>query len=372
MPIGDKIRQARDRLRLTQAELAKRVGLPHAQTVSDIERGQRALKAAEVGRIARALHLDYWQLLAPEEERPPCIMWRKGAGVSKEVEQRFIQKCRQYRLVEDAVGLKQNRSLWTERFALQDGDPCLRARDIADRASREFNLGDRPASVLPGLLENEYGVKVWYFGLRDTGSSACAEADFGKAVLVDATEAPWRRNWDFAHELFHLLTWDETRQIWEHGNDEERDLTEKCADAFAASVLLPSDEVGGVFDKNLVNGTISYQAIVGLAREFDVSTEALLYRLVSLRRLDRSTVQEVLNDPEFRTLDRMSMAPKWWEPPELPERFVRTAFFAYKQGSLSRARLAEFLETNLLRLRDRLSEFGLHDESDYDKSLRAG
>ena len=136
-------------------------------------------------------------------------------------------------------------------------------------------------------------------------------------------------------------------------------------------MLLPSAEVGEVFDKNVVNGTISYRAIVGMAREFDVSTEALLYRLVSLRRLGREAVQGLLSDPGFRSLDRMSMPPKWWQPPELPERFVRTAFFAYKQGSLSRARLAEFLETDLLRLRDRLSEFGLHDESDYDKSLRA-
>lgn len=371
MRTGEKIRNAREKLGLTQAQLADRVGFSHAQTVSDIERGERALKAAEAGKIGRALYIDYWELLGAEEEqeeREPCVIWRMQAGMAGEAEQRFVKKCRQYRLVEEANGTTQNRVLWEEPFEIA-GDPYRRAREIAQRASREFNLGDRPASALPELLENEYNVKVWYFDLNDHGSSACTDADFGKAILVDAAEAPWRRNWDFAHEVFHLLTWQHSLRIWQEGSDDERELVEKCANAFAASLLLPSGEVAEVFDKNVEDGKISYRSLVEIAREFDVSTEALLYRLISLHRIPRETVQDLLSDERFRALDRKSMAPNWWQPPELPERFVRMAFFAYKQGDLSRARLAEFLETDLLRLRDRLEEFYFCDEFDYNQML---
>ncbi|MFP4027702.1 MAG: helix-turn-helix domain-containing protein [Candidatus Brocadiia bacterium] len=375
MEIGEKIRTARDKLGLTQAKLAEKVGLASAQTVSDIERGVRELKAAEAGRIARVLHLDYWDLALPdaqdaEQQQETRVIWRKNAGVSPEAEQRFLKKCSQYKLLEEAVGLQQNRSLFEESFDITDA-PYRQASTIARRASREFGLGDRPGPSLAEMLENEYNVKVWYFDLGSEGSSACANAEFGKGILVNATEAPWRRNWDFAHELFHLVTWSDTCSILENGAEENKELLESCANAFAAALLLPSEEVGGIFDKNVEDGEISYKTLVNIAREFEVSTEALLYRLHSLGRLSRKAIDDLLNDEEFRSLDRMSMPSKWWQPPELPERFARTAFFAHKEGKLSRARLAEFLETDLLRLPDKLEEYCLHNELDYNKTLCA-
>jgi len=42
----------------------------------------------------------------------------------------------------------------------------------------------------------------------EEGSAASAIGPFGPAILMNSKEAPWRRNYNFAHELFHLITWE--------------------------------------------------------------------------------------------------------------------------------------------------------------------
>src|SRR2546429_7171771 len=69
-----------------------------------------------------------------------------------------------------------------------------------------MNLGRVPATSLTKVLEEDFGVKIFY---REelSGSAASAGGGFGQAILMNSSEAPWRRNYNFAHELFHLLTW---------------------------------------------------------------------------------------------------------------------------------------------------------------------
>ena len=54
MPLPDRLRAARRRARLTQQQLADRLGL-HPMTVSQWERGLRSPTVATVGRLAAVL-----------------------------------------------------------------------------------------------------------------------------------------------------------------------------------------------------------------------------------------------------------------------------------------------------------------------------
>jgi hypothetical protein len=85
--------------------------------------------------------------------------------------------------------------------------------------------------------------------------------------------------------------------------------------------------------------------LIDVARDFDVSTEALVWRLVSLRFLSEDQARSRLAEPEFRRRDRMSMVRLWTQPPKgLPERYRRLVRMAYGKGVLSRIRAAEYLE----------------------------
>ena len=124
-------------------------------------------------------------------------------------------------------------------------------------------------------------------------------------------------------------------------------------------------------DRHGKEGKIGYLGLVQVARGFDVSTVALLWRLVNLGWLPEDKVNEIREAPEFKHLDRASRIGAWAQPPALPERFVRLAFLAYQDGKLTRPRLAELLQTSLVDLSERLMEYGFDDSQDYQTSVPA-
>jgi len=64
--IGQRVREARDRVGLTQAELAARLGWARA-TVSHVESGGRSVLAAELLPLALALDASVWELIGERE-----------------------------------------------------------------------------------------------------------------------------------------------------------------------------------------------------------------------------------------------------------------------------------------------------------------
>ena len=135
---------------------------------------------------------------------------------------------------------------------------------------------------------------------------------------------------------------------------ELKDKFEKLANFFASCLLLPAECVLSAFTERLKESKISYADLVEIAREFDVSTEALLWRLVNLRQIDADNARKVLADPAFRDVDRSTMLDKWWTPTDLSERYVRLCFLCFQKGQLSRAKLAELIGVSLAELRGKV------------------
>jgi transcriptional regulator with XRE-family HTH domain len=100
--LGSRIRDARIRLSYTQEDLAREAALSSSQIVSQIEKGEREVKAWELFNLARALMLEISQLLTTEEsELAVPVLWREAPSRDKEIiEAEFLKRCRQYALVE--------------------------------------------------------------------------------------------------------------------------------------------------------------------------------------------------------------------------------------------------------------------------------
>lgn len=369
--LGNRIRNARNRLSLSQAQLAEETGFSASQIISQIEKGERDVKAWELVNLAKALRIDVSQLLNLEEPKPLTpVLWRKDPETDKElIEAEFLQRCEQYALLEKLCDVVIKEELPTREVDYETLTYEY-AEGLGEEIREHFELGSRPASCLSGILEEKYGVKIWYENL-DEGSAASTKDSFGAAILMNATEAPWRRNFNFAHELFHLITWPSFSTTDLYEDQELWDEIERRANAFASALLLPSEELSKAFENRIKDDKIDYTDLIELGREFGVSTEALLYRLLHLRFLHREDVDSLLEDTNFRSLDRSIRLTDWWKPPEIPERFVRLAFVAYQKGKLSRARLAEYLNTSLIDLSNTLLEYGLDDSKNYQASVRA-
>jgi len=368
--LGDRIKTFRKRLNLTQKDLANQMGFNSPETLSQIERGDRELKAWELVKLAKLLSLNLNDLLRIENvQEKPVVLWRESPETDREIkESKFIKHCEDYAMLEEL-----SRSRTAEQFPQKKVRPddvsYETARRLASEIRREFNLGDRPARELIKILEEGFGVKIWYFDMEE-GSAASTIGPFGPAILMNLNEAPWRRNYNFAHEIFHLITWNSLPPSLIKNSPDLWDKLEKIANVFASCILLPNDVVTVEFEKNIDKKSITYIDLIGMARKFDVSTEALLFSLLNLKLLDKNTVDNILEDQLFREIDRSTMAPSWWRPPEFPERFVRLAFVAYKKGRLSKAKLAEMLDTSLIDLPKTLQEYGHKDREGYDAEVR--
>jgi Zn-dependent peptidase ImmA (M78 family)/transcriptional regulator with XRE-family HTH domain len=360
--IARKISEARRKLGLTQADLASAAGLPSLQTVSDIERGKRDIHAWELAKTAQVLHLNVAELLAVPSAEVPRVLWRKRPENAALIEADFLEKCQQYRLLEVLTDQTRGRAFPQVDVKANDLGYADVAR-FAVSAVHEFDLGSRPAAALERVLEEDYGVKIWYFKLGEGGSAACTLGDFGPAILMNSEEVLWRRNFNFAHEVFHLATWESFPPSVLDADQELWKRVESFANSFASTLLLPADPFSAEFEKRLVGRKVRIADLVELARQFEVSTEALLWRCVSLNRLKRAQVEDLLGSSRFRSLVRETMPGRWHEPPEIPERFVRMASLAYQRGNMSRARLAQLLGTSLIDLGETLAQYGLGEQN---------
>jgi Zn-dependent peptidase ImmA (M78 family) len=116
---------------------------------------------------------------------------------------------------------------------------------IASKYMDILNLGCRPACSLAKILEEKMGVKIICLPMEhNLSGGATIDQNFGMAILINSKDAPWRRNYDLAHEFFHLITWDyfDKDEVYQ-GTDSKKSRVEQLADVFAASLLLPEEEV---------------------------------------------------------------------------------------------------------------------------------
>jgi Zn-dependent peptidase ImmA (M78 family)/transcriptional regulator with XRE-family HTH domain len=369
--LGSRIRSARERLNLSQRELAEAMGVDSHQIVSQMEKGERDVKAWELAKLAGILKIEISSLLESSEPlKEPIVLWRDKPKKEKEIkEAQFLKKCRDYHNLELAASDSPRSSLPNKKIDPETVD-FQTVKHLAEEVSKQLNLGQKPSASIEKVLEDQYGVKIWYLDLGQDGSAASTVGPFGPAIMMNSSEPPWRRNYNFAHELFHLLTWESLPPEFLIEDTARFDLFKKYANAFASALLLPADPIMNEFDARAKDNSISYSDLVDIARIFDVSTEALLFRLLNLKRFSKTEVEKTLKDENFREIDRSSMSGHWRDPSPMPERYVRLAFLAYRKGKVTRARLAEYLGTSLFDLEDTLKEYGFSENDNYEAQMR--
>lgn len=356
-PIQEKIatavRSRREALGLSQQGLADLVGFGSHQIVSEIERGQRDVKAWELAKIAEALHLTLPSLMglggatAPE----PRVFWRLDAATTDRPrrEARLLERLDRYRRIERLVGVADHAEALPDFPVSADRAPFSYVERLATQTWRSMELGGRPAFSLVGALEERFGVKIFYDDLGSGESAACVRGAEDAAILMNRNESPWRQRFSFAHELFHLVTWGSVMNAWPEDDKEPTwsDRLETLANVFAAALILPGDILRAEFRSRFEEEEPADTELVDMARSYGVSTEALIWRLKSLDLMSEEALKSRLESQEFRQLDRMTMAAHWTEnPTDLPERFMRLVTLAYQAGDLSRSSAAKYLETD--------------------------
>jgi len=352
---------------MTQELVAERLGIPRS-AVSEIETGKRELSATELFELAKLFGEPMEYLLGREEHRPEeeLVMLRADAitPLTRAELRRFATRCQDYRQLEEWTGEVREPDLRKPNRILATFE---QAQMLADEERKRLDLGLTPAHQLLDVLEERIGIKVLLMQLDEGISGASISSPrFGPAILVNGNHPAGRRVFTLAHEYFHLLT--EGRVANSKGAraaylcearrpDEKKDRAEQLADQFAGQLLMPRQHFVEQLQR-LVRGNKMIEALdlIGVARYFGVSVQAVFVRMAALKIVPWDVADKAYNDPEVQDSIRNGgeQSPK-------PTRFKRLAVKAFLAGEISRSRLAELLDISIVDVDDVVQRYGGED-----------
>jgi len=343
MPIGTRLKYARESARLTIKQVAERTGIGQS-SISEYETEKRTPRVSQLQSLAHLYRRSMSFFLEEGEIPAETVLWRQKPDdeAAADIQADFLRLCRQYHNLEVWCNEHKPCDLpfvdgQSDRFGYPD------AEKLAKRVRDDLRLGERPGQSLLCVLEEVCGVKIFHVDLPADGAAACSyDSSFGAAILLNRKHTRWRRNFDLAHELFHILTWKVFRGD-SSGAAVPSDFEEKLATCFAGNLLMPTDTVRIALNEVIDENTIHFSDLFGVARQFDVSVEAICWRMLFLKFFE--------NDQQARdVISRYKAIMDLWEkdrkndnPPERPTRFQALAFRALREGHISQGRFAEYM-----------------------------
>ena len=350
--LGERLRLAREAAGLHQLDAAQALGIV-VSGISDIENGNREPRAAQLAMLAGLYRRPLSFFFSEEPVMPDVVLWRARPAEeskAKRIQREFLSLCEDYQELEQLTNNVVPSGL-PEESGAKDRFGFPQAESLAARIWQEFELGAAPAECLRPVLEERYRVKIFALALASEASAASTRNNrFGPATLLNQDNVHWRRNFSLAHELFHLLTWRVFRSPGEASSIEAGEDEEGLANAFAAHLLLPESpfrERLGPYIDNRGNLKMTLIELHGIARSFDVSAEAVVYRCAGLLHWRKEDTKAVIQ--------KLGCFRMWRERQSvetLPSRYIYLTVQAYRQGLISFGRGAEYLRKSYRHARD--------------------
>ncbi len=343
----------------TQEQLAAALEFNDRQTLSEIEGGGRSITFAELSKAAHyfGVKLDYFTdplRLAGEAK----FSWRRTLEPGDDLdafEDRAGAWIATYRHLSRLKGDSVNSSL--TQIGLTAKSSFEEAWAEGEAIARNLDLGDVPAAKLAQALENRWDTLVMYVDALAGVSGAACQVGAMNAVIINRNEPEGRRNYDLAHEVFHLITWSKMEPLRIEGDVQltaRYKRIESLADNFAAGLLMPAQSLEKhIAEKPLPRDAAQLvQWIRSAATLFMVSGDAMRWRLSCLKYIPQATAKR-LDAAAIRV--PTTNAP----PPQFSRRFVEALGWGIERGHISVRRAAEVIGNTIDGLADLFSEQGL-------------
>ena len=357
--IGARFKALRQERGLSQDGMARVFGFKDRQTVSAIETGVRRVTATELLMAAERLDvpLDYFTdpFRVDGEVR---FSWRQSGVGRTELagyERRAGSWIGAYRALSAQLGRRSplmRRALGLTKAARLDD-----AVDAGERFAAEFELGEIPARRLAATMQERLGILVLMVDAYQGISGAACRLPELDAVLIARGEVAGRRNFDLAHELFHILTWEAMPPAHvEKSVDFGGNRTEQLANSFAAALLMPEAVVVSFADWGRLEGHGLVARLNAAADALNVTSSALRWRLVALGRLKSATVRAL---PEALLRNNGRRKAEEARPPLFSRSFAEVVATAIERGHLSVRRAARLVGMPIEGLEEMFAAHGL-------------
>lgn len=357
--VGQRIRLARKEMGLSQEELSVQAGLSVRQTLSMIEEGKRKVSAEELMIFIRVLkqELGFFTdpfLLIGEAK----VSWRARGDLKtlQSFEKRMLPVVATYRHL--SGGLSRMQNVLVPQLPLTHDSSYEEATGAAERLAKEWGLGRIPAQQLATTAERKLNLLVLMVDAPKGISGAALHLPEFDTILVNRREPSGRRNYDFGHELFHVLTWNSMPPPHldaEDGQGSKRKRIEQLADLFTSALLMPAESVGALWEARKDRRIPAW--IQETSQLFGVSGTALLWRLVNLGLLTKAEATALPQTKLAR--DDQASQPKLYS-----QAFVECLHKGIDQGLISVRKVAGLLSCTIEELEDLFREYGFQPPFD--------
>ncbi len=282
--VGGQLRRLREHAGLAAPRLAEAAGFD-ADTVHDLERGDRDLEAEELFAIARSLGVSPMAILEPDSllGRLPVATRTNGEEVSCATVRRLTSLAELHHVLSlnghhasipakiDNAPRQESSHTW---LSYADSLAKWAVAQLGYTDHRNNRLTDLAATI-----ETCMGVDVMV-EVREGGAplgASITDTEF-PFILVNADQPTPRALFTLAHELGHVLNQD---GCLFHIDRHLRGLTdsERSANAFAAVLLMPEIDIQEIIGK-YGRGA---ESLAHMLLRFGVSYESLIYRLHNLK-----------------------------------------------------------------------------------------
>jgi Zn-dependent peptidase ImmA (M78 family)/DNA-binding XRE family transcriptional regulator len=294
--IGTRIRRTRERLGLSQQDLAGRLGYSSPATVSHFESGDRRISIADLQAVSRALGLPVSHFLEDEEDGGAHAAALDGGGATGGRQSQLLQHLhfRAKEIAPASRGAVVDFLVFAKTHGKEAPPPpfdpaAVKPWQAAARV-REIAGVQEEVPVSPRRVADGLGIPVfeWHFPDEVSGVLVCEAERY--CIGVNERHPGVRQRFTIAHELGHWAL-DGDRDFFDYaqvefahyseaspGHEEEdarREEQERRANRFAADLLMPA----GLLRRDVEQGGPD---VPQLARKYGVSQHALWSRLLGL------------------------------------------------------------------------------------------
>jgi len=361
MNIGQRLKIARETIGYTQKKVSELTGLGES-SISEFENNEREPRFSQLSKLADVYKRSIDFFLNDSFPAEPIMLWRDGPineEELKETEAEFRRLCQQYHKLELCTSDIRKAVFPQPDVVNPDQFNWPQAESFAIKVHNDLCLGDIPSTSLKRILEERCHVKIFHLEFNGSAVSTVSE-EFGPAILLNNKNVSWRRNYDLAHELFHLLTWDMFRKNSKEPSDKE----ERLADSFASKLLMPEESIHRrIYAMIDEHGVVRLEQLDDLAREFDVSLDAIVYRISTLFRIKKEDTKQYLDAAKKLALYHKPRESDRSE--RLPERYCDLAQRALRNGRLSLIQFAKYMGISYKKAQ----EYLMDDEAFTDEKI---
>lgn len=239
------------------------------------------------------------------------------------------------------------------------GNPEQIAEEVAGLERSRLGMGDGPASDLRERLASQVGLRIFYFAMpsRIAGLFAYNEP-LGACIGINLNHPADRRTWSLAHEFGHFLMTrfqPEVTVLFEKRRPSPR---ERLADSFAECFLMPASGLNRRITElqRFLSSGVTLAHICELASVYQVSVQALIRRLESLKRLPYGTWERLKAEGlKVRKAQAMLGIDTGAGVTEAtPRHYLTMAVYAFRKGMISEGELARLLRVDRLTAREGL------------------